>query len=212
MAAAGTAATNDVPEEAAAVSPERWQAREPAESSALAGPVDDATYVVGPGDVFSITVWGQNVVSHRATVSPEGELVIPGVATVAVAGRLLRDTKADVARSLESFYRDVEVSVSLVGLRNILVNVLGGVIDPGTYVGTALDPAGDLEGRNRHRDPGKGGKQLGIGFIDVDRQVAAEQLWWGPQSPGRPSDRASHLELDLSQVETRAIDRDATGQ
>ena len=69
----------------------------------LQGPVDDGTYIVGPGDRFSITVWGQGVASHLVTVSPEGELVIPSVATVPVAGKLLRDAKVAVARSLEFF-------------------------------------------------------------------------------------------------------------
>ncbi len=110
----------------------------------LQGPVDDMTYIVGPGDRFSITVWGQGVASYLATVTPEGELVVPSVATVPVAGRLLSEAKADLARSLESFYHDVEVSVSLVGLRSILVNVLGGVEVPGGYVGTVLDLAGEL--------------------------------------------------------------------
>jgi protein involved in polysaccharide export with SLBB domain len=129
---------------------------------ALRGPVDDSTYVVGPGDRFAITVWGQGVASHFATVTPEGELVIPGVATVPVAGELLRDAKAEVGRSLESFYHDVEVSVSLVGLRTILVNVLGGVVSPGSYVGTALDPAGDLIAKAGGLTPGASGRRITI--------------------------------------------------
>ncbi len=110
----------------------------------LQGPVDDETYIVGPGDRFSITVWGQGVASHLVTVTPEGELVIPSVATIPVAGKLLREAKVDVTRNLEFFYHNVEVSVSLVGLRSMLVNVLGGVDVPGSYVGTALDLAGEL--------------------------------------------------------------------
>ena len=113
-------------------------------ASALRGPIDDETYIVGPGDRFSITVWGQGVASHITTVTPEGELVIPGVATVPVAGEVLRDAKAGVESQLESFYHDVEVSVSLVELRDMLIDVLGGVEYPGSYVGTAMDPAGEF--------------------------------------------------------------------
>lgn len=110
----------------------------------LLGPVDADTYLVGPGDRFSITVWGQGVASHSATVTPEGELVLPGIATVAVAGKSLANVKSDVRASLDEHYRDVAVSVSLVGLRSMLVNVLGHVEKPGIYEGTALDPAGEL--------------------------------------------------------------------
>jgi protein involved in polysaccharide export with SLBB domain len=79
---------------------------------------------------------------------------------VRVAGEFLRDAKADVARSLESFYHDVEVSVSLVGLRTILVNVLGGVVNPGSYVGTALDPAGDLIAKAGGLAPGASARSI----------------------------------------------------
>ncbi|MFH1688992.1 MAG: SLBB domain-containing protein [Candidatus Eisenbacteria bacterium] len=130
--------------------------------SALRGPIDDATYIVGPGDHFSITVWGQGVASHLVTVTPEGELVIPGVATVPVAGEVLRDAKAGVARNLESFYHNVEVSVSLVELRSMLINVLGSVEYPGSYVGTAMDPAGEFVLRAGGLVPGASGRNITI--------------------------------------------------
>ncbi len=110
----------------------------------LSGPVDDSIYIVGPGDRFSITVWGQGTVSHSAVVTPEGELVLPGIATIPVAGEVLKDVKRDISDHLSGFYHDVEVSVSLTDLRSMLVNVLGQVRDPGTYVGTPLDLAGEF--------------------------------------------------------------------
>ena len=121
-----------------------WATPPPSRATALQGPVDEDTYVVGPGDHFSITVWGEGVASHSAVVTPEGELVIPGVAVVPAAGKTLREVKSDVAGSLAGLYHDVEVSVSLVGLRSMLVNVLGCVASPGSYVGTPLDLAGEL--------------------------------------------------------------------
>jgi protein involved in polysaccharide export with SLBB domain len=112
--------------------------------AALQGPVDGDTYLVGPGDRFLITIWGQGVASYRATVTPEGELVLAGIATVPAAGKSLSEVKAEVESSLDELYLDVEVSVSLVGLRRMLVNVLGRVAVPGVYEGTALDLAGEL--------------------------------------------------------------------
>ena len=110
----------------------------------LSGPVDDSIYIVGPGDRFSITVWGQGTVSHSVIVTPEGELILPGIVTIPVAGEVLEDVKRDVSDRLSGFYHDVEVSVSLTDLRNMLVNVLGQVRDPGAYVGTPLDLAGEF--------------------------------------------------------------------
>ncbi len=110
-------------------------------ASALRGPVDEAEYVVGPGDRFSVTLWGQTVISLEESVTPEGDLVLPGIAVISVAGERLERVKDSVRERLADLYRNVEVSVSLVGLRQFQVNVLGAVRDPGAYVGTALDPA-----------------------------------------------------------------------
>ncbi|MBN2566362.1 MAG: SLBB domain-containing protein [Candidatus Eisenbacteria bacterium] len=111
---------------------------------ALRGPVDEAVYIVGPGDRFSVTIWGQGVVTQSAVVTPEGELVFAGVETVPVAGRTLKQVKGDVKQRLERIYRDVSISVSLIGLRSMLVDVLGSVKDPGAYGCTAMDPASEL--------------------------------------------------------------------
>jgi protein involved in polysaccharide export with SLBB domain len=131
-----------------AASPDRTEVREAAvpddTSLALSGPVDEDTYVVGPGDRFAVTIWGQSVASHSAEVSPEGDLVLPGVATVPLAGLTLSRAKHEVAESLGRVYRDVEISMSLVGLRQMIVNVLGAVANPGAYRCTALDPASSL--------------------------------------------------------------------
>lgn len=110
----------------------------------LSGPVDEGEYVVGPGDVLSITIWGQSVTEASATITPEGDLVLPGVATIGAAGRTLRDVKEDVRTRLKALYRNSEVSVALTSLRRIRVNVLGAVVSPGAYVATALSPASEL--------------------------------------------------------------------
>jgi len=115
-----------------------------ATGSELSGPLDEKQYIVGPGDVLTITIWGQSVTEASATITPEGELVLPGVATMAVAGRTLRDVKADVRSRLGALYRNSEVSVVLTSLRRIRVNVLGEIASPGAYVATAMSPASEL--------------------------------------------------------------------
>ncbi|MFN8177965.1 MAG: SLBB domain-containing protein [bacterium] len=113
-------------------------------SPALRGPVDEKQYVVGPGDAFAITVAGGSVDSYRAEVTPEGDVVLPGIATTAVAGLLLVDAKKAIGAALARQYRNVEVHISLVQLRHIEVHVIGDVVRPGIYVGTALDPTGTM--------------------------------------------------------------------
>lgn len=111
---------------------------------ALRGPVDETRYVVGPGDHLSILLWGMSDATHSATVSPEGDLVLRGVAPIPVAGLTLRDAKARIIDRLSEFYRNVEVTVSLSALRTMRVSILGNVMVPGEYTGTALDLAGEM--------------------------------------------------------------------
>ncbi len=110
-------------------------------TKALRGPVDETRYIVGPGDGFAVTIWTQSPRSVAVPVSPEGDLVIPGVTAVPVAGVTLAEAKERVRAAIGRQYRNVDVGVSLVELRRIEVNVTGNVVNPGTYVASALDPA-----------------------------------------------------------------------
>lgn len=112
--------------------------------TALRGPVDPATYIVGPGDRFAITVWGPEIVSSQITVAPDGDLVMPGVASIPVSGVTLDEARTRIADELSRVYTNVEFSISLTGLRRIRVNVLGEVESPGAYSATALETASDL--------------------------------------------------------------------
>ncbi len=110
----------------------------------LRGPVDDEEYIVGPGDGFVITIAGASVDSHRTVVTPEGFVVLPGVATTEVAGLRLVEAKKALREALSRRYRNIEVYIALVDLRRIEVHVIGHVVRPGTYSGTALDPTSSV--------------------------------------------------------------------
>lgn len=110
----------------------------------LRGPVDEAEYVVGPGDALAVIVSGASVDTYRLEVSPEGDVVIPGLTTTPVAGLRLVEAKQRIREALSRHYRNVDVRISLATLRRLEVHVTGNVTYPGTYAGTALDPASAL--------------------------------------------------------------------
>jgi protein involved in polysaccharide export with SLBB domain len=124
------------------IAPPRVESR--ATGPELGGPLDEDQYIVGPGDVLSITIWGQDVTTVTQPITPEGHLVLPGVSTIRAAGRTLRGVKEEVRSSLGPLYRNSEISVALTSLRRIRVNVLGAVASPGAYVATAMSPASEL--------------------------------------------------------------------
>lgn len=135
--AAALVAETEIPEQIPAADADRGR-------SALRGPVDDELYIMGPGDRLSVVLWGRSDVTHMVVVSPEGAVILPGVAPVPVAGLTLKAAKSRIADRLGEIYRNVEIDVALTALRAIRVNVLGGVARPGEYTGTALDLAGEL--------------------------------------------------------------------
>src|SRR5207302_3023719 len=78
-------------------------------------------YVVGPGDGLSIDLWGG--VSQRLirTVDRGGQISLPEMGPVLVAGKTLAVLQQDLQRDLRTQYRDVSAGVSLSRLRTIRV-------------------------------------------------------------------------------------------
>lgn len=108
-----------------------------------------ADYVVGPGDEINIKGWGSVDIDYRATVAADGNLYLPKVGTIFVAGTRFSDLQASIATSVRKMYRNFELNVSLGQMRAVEVMVVGQAGAPGTYqlspyatVLTALSAAG----------------------------------------------------------------------
>lgn len=112
----------------------RSELRIPQPAGPIEGAVDRATYRLGPGDRVAVTMRGVKPRSIETTVSAEGTLVLePGV-SLRVAGLSIDDAQSALRDSLVSFFRDVDVRLDLLQVRQFEVYVLGEVKTPGTYV------------------------------------------------------------------------------
>ncbi len=109
--------------------------------------VDPKDYVVGPGDIFSVVIWGDIQKAFQIPVTAEGKLVIPTVGTLSVAGQSLQNVKALILKAGRKKYKKARVAAYLMGVRKIRVHVVGEVTQPGTYVATPLDRVSDLLAR-----------------------------------------------------------------
>lgn len=107
-------------------------------------PVDPKSYMVGPGDIFSVVIWGDIQKAFQIPVTAEGRLVIPTVGTLAVADKPLSEVKTIILGAGSKKYKKAKVSAYLMGVRKIRVHVVGQVSQPGTYVATPLDRVSDL--------------------------------------------------------------------
>lgn len=98
---------------------------------------DDTT--LGPGDVFSVRVYGEEAMTGSHQVAPDGTINFPLLGAVQVSG--LEPT--GVAQKLQDqlrdrdLLRDPHVSVYVEAYSSKRVSVVGAVADPGTF---ALEP------------------------------------------------------------------------
>lgn len=90
-------------------------------------------YVLGPGDGLNIELWGAVSQRIRRVVDRQGQVGLPEVGTVQVAGRTLGDVQHMVQSILRTQFRDVEADVSLGRIRTVRVYVVGDVEQPGAY-------------------------------------------------------------------------------
>ncbi|PAP76545.1 polysaccharide biosynthesis/export family protein [Rubrivirga marina] len=108
----------------------------------LGGPVDPREYVVGPGDVFTVSVGGGSVSSPprqtETVVTADGLLVVPEAGTFDAAGRTLAAVAAEARAALRRRYANVPTDVALSVPRRFAVYVSGAVPLPGRQIVTAL--------------------------------------------------------------------------
>ena len=90
-------------------------------------------YVLGPGDLLIIDVYGASQKSFKLTVSPEGTVTVPDYGPIAVSGMTVAAANSRISASLGSRYSSSRLKVSVGQTRTILVNVMGEVKSPGTY-------------------------------------------------------------------------------
>jgi len=95
-------------------------------------------YVVGPGDVVIIDIYGASQESINATVSPDGEVVIEGFGPIQLAGLTVSQANARLRAQLGARYSSSQIKMTVGQTRSILVNVMGEVKTPGTYTLSAF--------------------------------------------------------------------------
>ena len=97
-------------------------------------PVNDTTYIVGPGDELSINIFGTQFYTFKAVVNSDGSLIIPELGRVDVRYASLKDVRERVRTLLREDIRRAEIIVSLARARQVKVTVAGAVQRPGIVV------------------------------------------------------------------------------
>jgi protein involved in polysaccharide export with SLBB domain len=92
-----------------------------------------ANYVIGPGDELLIRTWGQIDVDARVKVDRNGQIYLPKVGSVSVAGISYEQLSNHLKEAIGSVFRHFELRVTLGQLRSIQIYIVGYARRPGTY-------------------------------------------------------------------------------
>ncbi|MEK7323068.1 MAG: SLBB domain-containing protein [Pseudomonadota bacterium] len=97
-----------------------------------------AEYIVGPGDMVQVQLFGKDNAEYTLPVGRDGTLNFPGIGPVPVAGLRFPELKDNLMQRVEQQLIGVRATISLGPLRSIRIFVLGDVQQPGSYTVSGL--------------------------------------------------------------------------
>ncbi len=97
-----------------------------------------AGYILGPGDEILIDIYGTSQSSQKYAISPEGTIIIEKIGPVAIAGLTAEQAQAKVISKMGGHYQGSSIKLTVGQTRTVIVNVLGEVVNPGTYTLSAF--------------------------------------------------------------------------
>lgn len=95
-------------------------------------------YVVGPGDELRIRVWGQINIQANLRVDRSGEIYLPQVGNVHIAGLNFSELDTHLRAAVGRVYRNFDLTVDMGQIRSIQVYVSGEARQPGVYTVSSL--------------------------------------------------------------------------
>ncbi|MCR5643470.1 MAG: SLBB domain-containing protein [Prevotella sp.] len=95
-------------------------------------------YVLGPGDVVNIDIWGASQESVSETISPDGTIVVEDVGVIQLGGLTVSQARQRLRSTLGPRFQDSKIALSVGQTRTITVNIVGEVKQPGTYAMSAF--------------------------------------------------------------------------
>jgi protein involved in polysaccharide export with SLBB domain len=95
-------------------------------------------YIIGPGDQLQVRVWGQIQADLRVTVDRSGQIYIPQVGPISVAGVHYGELEQHLKQEVSKIFKNFNLAANVGRLRSIQVLVVGDARYPGTYTISSL--------------------------------------------------------------------------
>jgi polysaccharide biosynthesis/export protein len=112
-----------------------------------------AAYLLGPGDLIDLRVFGYEEYTGVQVILPDGTITLPVIGTVLAAGQTPGQLTRNLTTRLKPLLVEALVSIRVIQLRPLLINVAGEVQRPGPLQLQGLTPSG-----------AGGGTQIGTTF------------------------------------------------
>jgi len=102
-------------------------------------------YILGPGDLIYVDIYGESEKYYEATVNPEGSILLDNIGLIAVSGKTIEAAEGIIKNRVATFYTGLTGSnpktflqVSLGNVKTIKVHILNEVRLPGTFTLSAF--------------------------------------------------------------------------
>jgi protein involved in polysaccharide export with SLBB domain len=102
-------------------------------------------YILGPGDLIYVDIYGQSEKYYEATVNPEGSILLDNIGLIAVSGKTIEAAEGIIKNRVATFYTGLTganpqtfLQVTLGNVKTIKVHILNEVRLPGTFTLSAF--------------------------------------------------------------------------
>jgi polysaccharide export outer membrane protein len=99
------------------------------------------TYLMQPGDLLEVSVWGEEYLERDVAIQPDGMISFPLAGVLPAAGGDVRQLQEKLAERLSQYIPDPVVTVSIKDIRGNRIYVIGQVQRPGHFV---MNPTVDV--------------------------------------------------------------------
>jgi protein involved in polysaccharide export with SLBB domain len=163
--------------------------------------IPPGTYVIGPGDEFSIIIYGMQESLFNVYVNKEGKIQIPNIGQIYVNGLSFDAAKLLIKKSCSKIYTSLSsgqstISTTLTKLRSIKITILGAK-NPGNYTVSSLSTI--FNALHVAGGPGKNGSFRNIELIRNNKVIKKVDIYKF-LTTGDLSDNISLVDFDVIRI------------
>jgi protein involved in polysaccharide export with SLBB domain len=140
------------------------------------------SYVLGPGDMLYVDIYGQSERYYEANITPEGTLILENIGPINVSGLTIEAATQVIKNRLSRFFTGLSGSnpstflqVSLGNIRTIQVHLVGELRLPGTFTLSAFSTV--FNALYAAGGPSENGTMRNVKLIRNNKQIAVIDVY-----------------------------------